>query len=154
MQRQEKGITLVALIITVVVLLILAIVTINSVNENGIIEYAKNATNEYVKSRENETSIFSEYFNYIEDNRPKQPITIIVGDINGDGYVNATDTRLLGNYIDGNQAIERSEYFPELGDVNEDGEVNETDINYIRTWISGSRPTEAQRIGKEIIIYR
>ena len=42
-QKMNKGITLVALIITIIILLILAVVTISSVNGNGIIAHAKNA---------------------------------------------------------------------------------------------------------------
>ena len=40
--KTQKGITLVALIITIIVLLILAVVAIGAVQNDGIIEYAKN----------------------------------------------------------------------------------------------------------------
>ena len=39
--KAQKGITLVALIITIIVLLILAVVTINAVVDDGIIKHAK-----------------------------------------------------------------------------------------------------------------
>ena len=45
--RQEKGITLVALIITIIVLLILAMVSINLVMNGGIIGKSKNAVDKY-----------------------------------------------------------------------------------------------------------
>ena len=45
--RQEKGITLVALIITIIVLLILAMVSINLVMNGGIIDKSKNAVDKY-----------------------------------------------------------------------------------------------------------
>ena len=45
--KTQKGITLIALIITIVVLLILAVVTINAVQDGGIIGHAKNASKEY-----------------------------------------------------------------------------------------------------------
>ena len=46
--KKEKGITLVALIITIIVLLILAGVTINlAVNNQGIFNKAKTATRAY-----------------------------------------------------------------------------------------------------------
>ena len=55
--RNEKGITLIALVVTIVVLLILATVTINmTMNSNGIFGRAKNATDTYKKAEANEVS--------------------------------------------------------------------------------------------------
>ena len=45
--KLEKGITLIALIITIVVLLILAVVTIGSIRESKIIEHAETAKDTY-----------------------------------------------------------------------------------------------------------
>ena len=45
--RAQKGITLVALIITIIVLLILAVVTIGAISNDGIINHAENATSSY-----------------------------------------------------------------------------------------------------------
>lgn len=51
--REEKGITLVALVVTIVVLLILAGITINMViGDNGIISKADEARDETIKSQE------------------------------------------------------------------------------------------------------
>lgn len=44
---QEKGITLIALIITIVVLIILAIVTIQAITGDGILDHARNATSSW-----------------------------------------------------------------------------------------------------------
>ena len=54
--RMDKGITLVALIITIVVLLILAAVAIGTVQNSDIIGYAGNASNTYTieQGKENE----------------------------------------------------------------------------------------------------
>ena len=84
--KEQKGITLVALIITVIVLIILAMVTINAVSDGGIIGYAKNAVEKhrgqfyeyydwglgYVGEYRNgavqsETSILDYYSKYIEN---------------------------------------------------------------------------------------
>ena len=54
--KKEKGITLVALIITIVVLLILAAVAIGTVRDSDIIEYAKNAAGSYNQVKNNELS--------------------------------------------------------------------------------------------------
>ena len=52
--RNNKGITLVALIITVIVLIILVSVTINESTETGIVDEAKNASTNYTALQEEE----------------------------------------------------------------------------------------------------
>ena len=52
--KLEKGITLVALIITIVVLLILAATTIAAIQKNDIIKYTKDANNEHIMGQEKE----------------------------------------------------------------------------------------------------
>ena len=60
---QEKGITLIALIITIVVLLILAVVAIRAVQDGGIIDYAKNARDDYeAAKRKEEIALFNILF--------------------------------------------------------------------------------------------
>ena len=66
--KNTKGITLVALIITIIVLLIIAVVAITSINNNKIIEYAKNGRDAYTQSKNNETEILSNYENYLNEN--------------------------------------------------------------------------------------
>ena len=52
---KEKGITLIALVITIIILLILAGVTLNTaLSENGLFKMAKKAVNEYQKSEKQE----------------------------------------------------------------------------------------------------
>ena len=53
--RQEKGITLIALVITIIVLLILAIVTIRIMTNENIIGHANNAVTAYNEAQNNET---------------------------------------------------------------------------------------------------
>lgn len=52
--KLEKGITLVALIITIVVLLILAVVSIGTIKDSKIIEHAQNTTSDYTVAQEKE----------------------------------------------------------------------------------------------------
>lgn len=52
--KKQKGITLIALIITIVVLMILAVVTINAVRDGGIIQHAQDAASEYTIAQEKE----------------------------------------------------------------------------------------------------
>ena len=64
---REKGITLVALVITIIVLLILAGITINSViGSKGILNNAKKATNAYNKSATEENEVLDYYANEME----------------------------------------------------------------------------------------
>lgn len=60
--RAEKGITLVALVITIIVLLILAMVTISIVMRDGIINHANNAVTAYNEAQTNEAA----YLDYAE----------------------------------------------------------------------------------------
>ena len=68
--KNTKGITLVALIITIIVLLILAIVAITSINNNKILEYAKNSRDAYKQEKSNEQDIISSYEQYVKNNIP------------------------------------------------------------------------------------
>ena len=63
--KGKKGITLVALIITIVVLLILAVVAIAVIANDGILDYAANSTKEYNAAVENEANTLNEYTNYL-----------------------------------------------------------------------------------------
>ncbi len=62
MFKKEKGITLVALVVTIIILLILAGVTLSlALNGNGIFNKAKNAAKRYTDASENETQQIDEF---------------------------------------------------------------------------------------------
>ena len=70
---REKGITLIALIVTIIVLLILAGVTINlAVNNQGIFNKAKTATRAYKNASENEQTGLDEADKEIAKYMPKE----------------------------------------------------------------------------------
>lgn len=69
-EKTEKGITLVALIVTIIVLLILAAVTIGAIQNDGIIEHAKNAREQYGKAQTNEKTTLEGYLEKINENDP------------------------------------------------------------------------------------
>ena len=73
----EKGITLIALVITIIVLLILAGVTLRIVMNGGIIEKSQNAVDRYSQAQQNET----EKLEYI--NKQFEQITGIIDNTNG-----------------------------------------------------------------------
>ena len=73
--KQEKGITLIALVVTIVVLLILAGVSLSLVlNNNGVISKAKEAKNRYAEAQTNEEKHLNEVSDWIKE---------IVGDTTG-----------------------------------------------------------------------
>jgi len=64
--KQQKGITLIALIITIVVLLILAAVAISSIQNDGILHYATNAADSWNRAQENEATQLQNYLEYLD----------------------------------------------------------------------------------------
>ena len=66
-KRAEKGITLIALVVTIVVLLILAGVSLNAIfSENGIINRAKDAQNKMNGATQNDLESINELNNWID----------------------------------------------------------------------------------------
>ena len=66
LKRKERGITLIALVITIIVLLILAGVSIAMLTgNNGILTQAQKAKNETEKAQAEEENILSDYENYL-----------------------------------------------------------------------------------------
>ena len=86
--KQEKGITLIALVITIVVLLILAGVSISLVlNNNGVISKAKDAKNQYAKAQTNEEKQLNEVSDWIDTK---------VGDTTGGGSAGGSGDSTTG----------------------------------------------------------
>ena len=67
MKKSEKGITLIALIITIVIMLILAIVTIAAVKGEGIIGKAKQAKADYQNAQVEEQNVIDQYLAEMEN---------------------------------------------------------------------------------------
>lgn len=63
--RQNTGITLIALILTIIVLIILASVTLNMLINNGIIDKAKLARDKYLNSANEESKSLEEIYSQI-----------------------------------------------------------------------------------------
>ena len=81
--KQEKGITLIALVVTIVVLLILAGVSISLViNNNGVISKAKDARDKYAEAQTNDEKQLNEVSDWIKE---------AVGDTTGGGSVTKID---------------------------------------------------------------
>ena len=64
--RREKGITLIALIITIVVLVILAAVSVREITNMGIIGKATNGVSEYEQAAMEENRMLDETANFLD----------------------------------------------------------------------------------------
>ena len=105
----EKGITLVALVITIVILIILATITINAAfGEGGLIEkaqQAKNLTEEStISEQEKLNSLMDEYANMMaEDEEITEPEEPVANEVNPDEpepeKPTAEDTLKAGDYV-------------------------------------------------------
>ena len=73
--KENKGITLVALIITIIILLILAVVTISSVNEGKLFAHANNAATMYQERQKEENQILYELLGKIPNKTNDQEKT-------------------------------------------------------------------------------
>ena len=96
--REEKGITLVALVVTIIVLIILAGVTLNIVlDQNGIINKAKQAVGDYENAQKAEQELLGQldaYFEFNEQagvNKPKLAEGMIPVKWNGTAWVKADE---------------------------------------------------------------
>ena len=123
---REKGITLVALVITIIVLLILAGITINSViGSKGILNNAKKATNAYNKSATEENEVLDYYANEMEKasigkgSSESTPITYT--DTNGNTQTLAKDTA-AGTKV-GTTVVDGQTLDWYLFDVSDDGKT-------------------------------
>lgn len=86
--KQEKGITLIALVVTIVVLLILAGVSLSLVlNNNGVISKAKEARDKYAEAQTNDEKQLNEVSDWIKET---------VGDTTGGGSAGGS-----GSTVDG-----------------------------------------------------
>ena len=76
--KKENAITLIALVISIIVIIILAGVTINTLINNGIIDKAKTATQEYKNAQNYEETQIAKYTNELEShvNGNRETVTI------------------------------------------------------------------------------
>ena len=96
---KEKGITLVALVVTIIIMLILAGVTLNlAIGENGIIKYATGAKELYENSSEYEKKVMDQLVDDIELSQYVRNGLIVQYDaINNTGNGHSSDTKILKN---------------------------------------------------------
>jgi len=100
--KTNKGITLIALVITIVVLIILAGVAISlSIGENGIFNKAKYATEQYANEQAKEETEIAKLTNQIDG--------YVSGNRNGITSFNfSTEERVIGTWIDGKPIYQKT----------------------------------------------
>ena len=120
--KNNKGITLIALVITIIVLLILAGVSIAMLTgDNGILTQAQRAKNETENAQANEKGVLENYEQYIEGSTNGGTLTTVTGN----ETTNTTVYDSLGNEI----VIPAGFRVVNPGDNVEDGIVIE-DVSY------------------------
>ena len=101
--KQERGITLIALVVTIVVLLILAGVSISLViNNNGVISKAKEAKNQYAEAQTNDEKQLEETSDWIDE--MEKGIEKVDGVPIPDGYYYVGGTKAKGLVISDKEA--------------------------------------------------
>lgn len=79
--KQNKGITLVALVVTIIILLILAAISIQLLSQTNLFEQAKQAKNTTENAQKEENKILSEYINEMNEYLYEKLIDIVeIGD--------------------------------------------------------------------------
>lgn len=98
-RKTEKGITLLALVITIILLLIISTVALRTINNKDIIGYAQNATEDFEGVQKEEQQYVTEIGTSAKDNLGGIPVTSEWID-NGDGsFTNGNKTLKIGDYV-------------------------------------------------------
>ena len=140
MNKQNKGITLVALVITIIVLIILAAVSINAIINQGLIENAKTAADDYEEEAKREQSALAQLEQEFENLKGSW-----VQQVNADGTITITnkndpDTTLApGDIVTYGEQTEVTEYTVSR---KESGRINNPEI------------TEDQTVSKKTLTWK
>ena len=154
--RNKKGITLIALIITIIVMLILAVITINMIiGEDGIIKRAQEASKEFNRQARKEKILLEDSIfitvngnNHQVTGTTKQEmadiivkndletnyLTILVEIVNGKKIENIVYRYDLVTE-EQRKKLEAEGIYRLKGDANKDGILDENDVSIIRNYI-------------------
>ena len=99
--KEQKGITLIALIITIVVLMILAAVAINSITNEGILSQAGSTANKYNQAVKDEESYLQDYEDMLTAaNGGYETYTVgTLVTVNGENFYVIEDKTSLGKVV-------------------------------------------------------
>ncbi len=99
--KNEKGITLVALIITIIILLILAVVSIRAITGDNILEKAEAGKEKYTNSKEVEEDRLRNYVDYLDGNTQDAAKAYVNNELNAIFIIMPNDEVIA--YINGNR---------------------------------------------------
>jgi len=137
--RKERGITLVALVITIVILIILAAVSINVIIEGGLIQRAQRASEDYRKAElKEQIELVRLEVALKEGNKGKVPLEEFLDELVEDGILESKDKVTTDEA--GNTVIPTTKG-PEVT-ITTDGEGNVTDITIEGLVVGGTGGNE------------
>ena len=98
-KKQVKGITLIALVVTIIVLLILAGVALSlTVGENGLFRRAQNAADTWQMAEEQQQQILNQYEQMINTNINERTLVTLINYTNHDNILAKDIKRKSNNY--------------------------------------------------------
>ena len=135
--NSHRGITLIALVITIIVMLILAAVSITMAVNGGLFDYAQKASQKTEKASNLELELGEIADNLTYENLITK-YAIVYGDVNLDGKVNSSDATKLQHYLlpeDDTYHEELKEHGLLNADVNIDGVVDSKDAEILKKYL-------------------
>ena len=104
MMKNTKGITLVALIVTIIILLILAGISIQAITQTNLFDRTKQAQNAMENAQNKENTILGDYQNKILESVTRESSSITTNAANN--Y--SIDEQVIGKWIDGKPLYQKS----------------------------------------------
>ena len=124
MKQKNKGITLIALVITIILLLILAGITISELTGNGLFDKVKLAKEKSEQAQIDENETLDDYENKI--------VQYINSSRNGNENNYSESEIQVGTWIDGSPVYQKTIYFGELpNNTTKQIPVNVENIKYV-----------------------
>ena len=102
--RNKRGITLVALVITIIILLILAGISIQALKQTNLFDKTKQAKNAMENSQNKENTILGDYENKILESVTRESSSITTNAANN--Y--SIDEQVIGKWLDGKPLYQKS----------------------------------------------
>ena len=143
--KKERGITLIALVITIIVMLILVGVTIRISSTGNLFKHAANAVSETKKAIETENAILdgkitigNVTYNSLDEYVESLTLVPHYGDANLDGNVDITDFPVINQFINGT-AVPTPQHRIN-SDVDLNGVIEQRDIQVISAYLMGKIP--------------
>ncbi len=104
--KEENGITLIALVVTIVVLLILAGISINAIiGDNGIVGKAKEAQNKMENAIESDKNALNSLSNWMDEMLKDPPLLITDSSLTSDDRTSSTSKTIKAKDTKGNQVV-------------------------------------------------